>query len=160
SELHVWDLASGLHRFTLQGPFRGDFVQMAFSSDSSRITCAGGDPRVGLWDAATGQELAMYRGHASNVLAVAFSRDGRHLLSADATESVKVWDAHPRAAALVLNPGGMTHCTAVSPDAQRIATLAGLPMGEVKVWDLAGKQLLSLKPSTARANERSTNNVV
>src|SRR5205823_5546479 len=128
-ELHVWDLASGRRRFTLQGPFRGYEVHLAFSPDGSRITCVGGDARVGLWDAATGKELAMYCGHTSSVTAVAFSRDGRHLLSADATESVKVWDAQPRPGALALSPGGMSLCTTVSPDAQRIATFAGHPAG-------------------------------
>src|SRR5207248_306556 len=106
-------------------PFRGHEVQLAFSPDGRRIACAGGDPRVGLWDAASGKELAMYRGHTSSVTAVAFSRDGRHLLSADATESVKVWDVHPRADAVALNPGGRSLYTAVSPDARRIATIAG-----------------------------------
>jgi WD40 repeat protein len=152
TELYVWDIPSGRQRFTLQGPFRSYFVQLAFSPDSTRITCAGGDTRVGLWDAVTGQELAMYRGHASNVCAVAFSGDGRHLLSADATEYVKVWDAQPRADALVLNPGQSSSPT-MSPDAQRIASLVGLPATEVKVWDLAGNQLLSLKLSPARKSD-------
>jgi WD40 repeat protein len=129
-------------------------MQMAFSPDGSRIACAGGDPRVGLWDAVTGQELAMYRGHTSDVCAVAFSRDGRHLLSADATESVKVWDARPRAGALVLYSGGSSPAT-VSPDAKRIAAIASLPAAEVKVWDLTGNQLLSLKRSTVRQYEGS-----
>src|SRR5207248_1957540 len=91
SALHVWDVASGRERFTIQGPFQGHEVQLAFSPDSSRIACAGGDPRVGVWDTANGKELAIYRGHTSGVTAVAFSRDGRHLLSADATESIKFW---------------------------------------------------------------------
>ncbi len=160
SELHAWDIASGRQRFTIQGPFRDQYVRPAFSPDSSRIACAGGDPRVGLWDAASGKELAMYRGHTSKVCAVAFSRDGRHLLSADATESVKVWDAHPRADALVLKPGGIPLCAAVSPDGQRIATFAGIPAGAVKVWDLTGNPLLSLKRSTARENEGGNNRVL
>jgi WD40 repeat protein len=147
TELHVWDVATGRQRFSLQGPFRWFYVQLAFSPDSTRITCAGGDPRVGLWDAASGQELAMYRGHTADVCAVAFSRDGRHVLSADAVGSVKVWDARPRADALALNPGGSAPST-VSPDAQRIASIAGLRAGEVKVWDVTGNQLLSLKRST------------
>jgi serine/threonine protein kinase/WD40 repeat protein len=152
NELHVWDIASGQRRFTIQGPLRRR-VQLAFSPDGSRITCASGDPRVGLWDAASGKELAMYRGHTSNVCAVAFSRDGRHLLSADSTESVKIWDAHPRADTLILNPGGKLWYTAVSPDAQRIATFVPDKAGEIKVWDLTGKQLLSLKRSTAVEHE-------
>src|SRR5262249_27845529 len=125
---------------------------LAFSPDSGRITCAGGDPRVGLWDAVTGRELAMYRGHSADVCAVPFSRDGRHLLSTDATESVKVWDAQPRADALGLIPGG-SPLPAVSPDAQRIASLTGSRPEEVKVWDLAGNQVLSLKGSMTRKYE-------
>jgi serine/threonine protein kinase/WD40 repeat protein len=152
-EVHAWDLTSGRQRFTLQGPFGGQFAQLAFSPDGSRITCAGGDPRVGLWDAGNGKELAQYRGHTSNVSAVAFSRDGRHLLSADATESLKVWDAHARAGTLVLDPGGLPLCTAVSPDAGRIATLADFQSSRLTVWDVTGKRLLSLKRSTARGNE-------
>lgn len=153
NELHVWDTASGRPRFAIQGPFRWYYVQLAFSPDSTRITCAGGDSRVGLWDAASGKELAMYRGHTANVCAVAFSRDGRQLLSADAVDSVKVWDAHPRADALVLNPGGVLMYTALSRDAQRIATIVSRPKtgDEVKVWNQAGIQLLSLKLSTPRA---------
>jgi WD40 repeat protein len=93
----------------------------------------------------------MYRGHSADLCAVAFSRDGRHLLSADAVGSVKVRDARPRADALVLYQGGSSPST-VSPDAQRIATI-GLPAREVKVRDLAGNQLLSLKGSTVRKSE-------
>src|SRR5262249_39872712 len=32
--LHVWDIASGRQRFTIHGPFRDDFVNVAFSPDS------------------------------------------------------------------------------------------------------------------------------
>jgi WD40 repeat protein len=160
TKLHVWDLASGQQRFAIQGPFQGGREQLAFSPDSTRITCAGGDPRVGLWDATSGKELAMYRGHTSNVCAVAFSSDGRQLLSADATHAIKVWDAHPRADALVLKPGDMAGYAAVSPDAQRIATFSFGPAGGIKVWDFTGKQLLSLKRSTAHENEGDLNRVL
>ncbi len=54
---------------------------------------------------------------------------------------------------LLLKGGGSSLCTAVSPDGQRIATFAGYPAKQVKVWDLTGKQLLSLKRSTARQDE-------
>jgi serine/threonine protein kinase/WD40 repeat protein len=156
-ELHGWDVASGRQRFTIQRPFQWHEVRLAFSPDGRWITCAGNDTRVGLWDAATGKELAMYRGHTANVSAVAFSRDGQHLLSADATGSVKVWDAHSRADEQTLNLGGMSIYTAVSPDARRIATFPLRQAEEVKVWDLTGKQLLSLKRSTVRKNEGNFN---
>jgi WD40 repeat protein len=94
------------------------------------------------------------------VCAVTFSRDGRQLLSADATEAVKVWEAQPRADALLLKPGGMSWYTAVSPDAQRIATFARGQASDVQVWDLTGRQLLSLKRSTAVAREGELNRVL
>src|SRR5262249_10519572 len=120
SALHVWDIASGRPRFTIRmgrgadrylGPFCGDFVSVAFSPDSSRIAVCGGAPRVAPWYAASGKELAISRGHRGEVAAVAFSADGRQILSADKRPPgygvVKVWDANPHGEPLVLNPGGL-----------------------------------------------------
>lgn len=51
----------------------------------------GEDKTVKLWDARTGQELAMLKGHAARVYSVAFSSDGKTLASGSSDKTVKLW---------------------------------------------------------------------
>jgi WD40 repeat protein len=154
--LQVWDLPSGRPRFTASGPFRLQFVQVALSPDGGRIAWAGGSSQVGLWDAHGGRQLAMFRGHRGEVDALAFSPDGRHLLSADAVGGLKVWDARPPGDTLVLDPGYlMMQSGAVSPDGGRVASVGTGKdaIGLVKVWDRTGRELLGLKLPDNRPGE-------
>ena len=66
---------------------------VAFSRNGRRIASASyiGDTTVSLWDAETGKELHRFAGHASDVYDVAFSTDGRFLVSGGLDKSVRVW---------------------------------------------------------------------
>ena len=85
---------------------------------------------------------------------MAFSPDGRRIVSGSYDETVKVWDAATGQEILTLK--GHTGCVlsvAFSPDGRRI--VSGSDDKTVKVWDAAtGQEILTLKGHTSRYRER------
>ena len=55
-----------------------------------------------VWDAASGAELLVLRGHEGGVMAAAFSPDGARIVSGSDDQTVRVWDAASGAELLVL----------------------------------------------------------
>jgi WD40 repeat protein len=51
-----------------------------------------------LWDATTGRETHTLKGHTSGVMWVAFSPDGKRIVSGSWDNTLKLWDV-PREAA-------------------------------------------------------------
>ncbi len=51
-----------------------------------------GDGTVRLWDVATGQEAHQFIGHTAQVSRVAFSPDGRYVLTGSADQTARLWD--------------------------------------------------------------------
>src|SRR5262249_44289551 len=101
----VWDAATGRETLTLKGHSQ-PVKSVSFRPDGKRIVSGSremdargqrllpGDVKV--WDAATGEELLSLKGHTSDVRTVAYSPDGKRIVSggaATSNSSVKVWDA-------------------------------------------------------------------
>jgi WD40 repeat protein/serine/threonine protein kinase len=87
---HLWDTATG-RPITLVGHRSGTFG-LSFSPDGRFLATAGAEGHVRIWNARTGQAVAVLSGHPPHVTNVAFSADGMRLASCGQTAELKVWD--------------------------------------------------------------------
>jgi WD40 repeat protein len=65
---------------------------VAFSRDGRTLASSGDDGTIKLWNLASLQEAATLHGHEGPVSGLAFSRDGKHLVSGGA-RTVRLWSA-------------------------------------------------------------------
>jgi WD40 repeat protein len=86
----LWDAPAGqlIHRF--QNLAGLPLYCATFSPDGRRIAVAGRN-RISLWDTDSGQLVYDFRAHDTSIYSIAFSPDGRDLLSASADGTFKLW---------------------------------------------------------------------
>jgi WD40 repeat protein len=109
---------------------------LAISPDGRTLVSASGfeDSAIRVWDAETGRLLFRRNGHTSWVGQLAFTRDGRRLISAATDQSIRFWDTSTWTEMRVLR--GHTdeaHAVAIS-DAAHLVASAGKD-GNLILWD-------------------------
>ena len=136
-------------------PAKGHLVlSLAYSRDGATLAGglwkkerSGSSGAVKLWDAATGKEQAALLGQGG-VSSVAFSPDGRMLVSSSWDKTIAIWDWAKRERLKTLR--GHTDrvwTAAFSPDGGTIAS--GSLDGTVRLWDArAGKERATLRGHT------------
>src|ERR1700685_2089283 len=67
-------------------------VSVAISPCGRFLAVASGEPVIHLWDLVTGHELVHFQGHQGGVVSLAFSADGKQLVSGSLDTTALVWN--------------------------------------------------------------------
>jgi WD40 repeat protein len=157
--IKVWDLASGKEVRTLKGPTDSVIKSVAFSADgkilgsgssNGRMLGEGSNATIQLWEVASGRELQKLQGHSDSVSSIAFSSDGKRLVSGSFDHSIKVWDlSNGTELSTLKGHASLVACVAFSPDNKIVAS--GSEDETIRLWDVAsGTELKTLKGNSGR----------
>jgi len=142
--IRIWDLETGTCSRTLRPPVglgRFGVLYMATLSPQGRLAVAGVGPREGespiyLINLVTGQIERTLEGHTSMIRGLAFTPDGKFLISASEKDPGRIWNAATGECVHVLQlPGTNIRVVATSPDSRKVVT--GSPDGAVRIWSIA-----------------------
>jgi WD40 repeat protein len=91
--LGLWDVASGRHLRDLEGVGRIFIDFVTFAPDGKLLVTAGvnSQPKINVWEVATGKPLPGWLGKHEGDLPVAFSPDGKTLATAGAADRRLIW---------------------------------------------------------------------
>ncbi len=135
--IQMWDVVTGSSVITY-GDHSKKVGSVAWFSDGKNIV-AGSEGAVQIWDTITGNSLFTYAGNSP----VAWSPDGKYIVSGNSTGGLGVWDATERKSIYTYSDitsaqYGNVRAVAWSPDGKRIATAINSydqSRNDVQVWD-------------------------
>jgi WD40 repeat protein len=111
--------------------------------DGKRIVTESSYGTIHIWDAATGQELAVLKGHNDYVRQAAYSPDGKRIVTVSRDKTARIWDSTSGQQLAMLNGHNnyvVTHAV-FSPDGQSIVTASDDDY-TARTWDsTTGQQL-------------------
>ncbi|PVF91804.1 WD40 repeat-like protein [Serendipita vermifera] len=111
-------------------------LSIAFSPDGRYIASGSEDHTVRVWNAETGEDIALFEGHRDTVNAVSFSSDSRLIVSGSDDCTVRIWDIETNERILGPLKGHKDVVTSVivSNDGRHIAS--GSWDKTIRLWDL------------------------
>ncbi|MGE0400919.1 MAG: WD40 repeat domain-containing protein, partial [Kofleriaceae bacterium] len=118
--------------------------RLAMSNDGARIAGAMADRSIRIWDANTGKQLSLLRGHSDLVMDVSFSPDGNLLASASYDRTIRVWQlgGAPLRSRVIRGHGGAVD-RVLWRDAKHL--VSGSRDGTLRVWDVPSLELPSVQ---------------
>lgn len=128
------DVSTGAIIKTFYGEEDEYFSQcMSISSDGIMIA-AGTDDRIRVWNTITNGSVVLSHGHTDMVYAVAFSPNGKNLVSASWDRTLKIWDIETRQVIMTLR-GHTDKIFSVAYSADGKTIVSGSEDNTAIVWD-------------------------
>jgi WD40 repeat protein len=170
--VHIWDVAKGTQLRQIAAhatPAPSPVYCLAWSPDSKQVASGSLDHSLKLWDANAGtlvrefkgyKEKEAEKGHRDGVFCVAFTPDGKSLVSGSSDRSIKVWNvadgnvirefANPniKPGALPNSPvqahPGWVYSLRLTPDGKHLVSVGNAPknQGYLAVWDMNDGKML------------------
>ena len=140
--LKLWNLRSRKEVGRLAGH------HVTFSPAGKLMAAALKDDPLALYDTTTWKELGELVGHTSFVQAMAFSSDGKTLVSGDERGLLRVWNVADRSQRFALENGSRVNWTAVA--AGGCVAAAACEDGRLRLWDLVEGRLVRTLPGHQR----------
>jgi WD40 repeat protein len=136
----VWESASGRSRI-LCGPDPGETVrrdgprpEASFTQDSQRVVGASCDGTGHVWNADTGEELAILSGHSGDVRFVSASPDGSVVVTGSSSGILTLWDTATWAqVAMLRGHSGEVRHVSFSASGDRLVTAS--VDRTARIWD-------------------------
>jgi WD40 repeat protein/tRNA A-37 threonylcarbamoyl transferase component Bud32 len=113
---------------------------LAVSRNGKRLFTGSEDSTIKIWDAETGKEIQVLRGHVMGVTCLVASADDTRLFSGSNDGTVKIWNLGTGKLSKTLGGKRSINRLAISPSGKRL--YAWIVWGGQTVWDLAtGKEI-------------------
>jgi WD40 repeat protein len=146
--VRIWDASTGEPRFELEGG--GRISDLAFSPDDSLLATAGGnDTTARVWNLAHRTSVAIITAHKSGVESVAFSPDGRSVVTTGRDGKAYIVRTESGfTQGLLVGHHGPVNSSAFSPDGRLVATASD--DRSARLWDATVDPLGPLPRADAR----------
>jgi WD40 repeat protein len=136
----LWDWrANGKVRRRIKADF-GELFSADYSKDGTRIVTSGADGTAKVWNARTGKQLFVLRGHLGLVFDAGFSPDGTRIVTAGSDTTTRLWDAEHGGDALVVFHGhsDLIATAEFSQDGKQILTSSADGSARLFACDVCG----------------------
>jgi WD40 repeat protein len=137
----VWDVESGKTDLAVETGLEGVWA-MTYSPDTTMIATGGyREEYLKIWDAKTGKLVANLKGHTSTVECLAWTADGKRLISGSLDHSIRMWNTTTWQQITVLTGHtNVVYGIAISPNSCILASASY--DDTVRLWNLENGQLI------------------